>query len=67
MDPAPADAAEPLLPFALFRNFLLISRSRRRADRLFRAELFGDRDEASSWAAWGRGEATDVGVMGVRV
>ena len=31
------------------------------------AELFGDRDEASSWAAWGRGEATDVGVMGVRV
>jgi hypothetical protein len=26
------------------------------------AELFGDQNEASSWAAWGRGETTDVGV-----
>jgi N-acetylgalactosamine 4-sulfate 6-O-sulfotransferase len=47
--------------------------TRERVDAFFEpetsilAELFGDRDEASSWAAWGRGEATDVGVMGVRV
>jgi len=47
--------------------------TRQRVDAFFEpetsilAELFGDRDEASSWAAWGRGEATDVGVMGVRV
>jgi hypothetical protein len=47
--------------------------TRERVDAFFEpetsilAELFGDGDEASSWAAWGRGEATDVGVMGVRV
>lgn len=42
--------------------------TRERVDAFFEpettilAELFGDRDEASSWAAWGRGEATEVGV-----